>query len=91
MGVILLCDFANTLTICRNPSSIVLQPDSDTEDDNEEEDNISPETSEIFHILDAEPKKRRKVLEHPLVQIFIQLKWSRIRYLLGFAIAYHVR
>lgn len=67
----------------------MLEPDSDTEE--EDGTNIEPETSAIYHTLDAEPKKRRRVLEHPLVQIFITLKWNRIRYLLGLGIVYHVQ
>jgi len=50
-----------------------------------------PETKYLERILHAPKKEQKSVLLHPSVQIFLDLKWEKVRWMILMNIAYQVR
>lgn len=57
----------------------------------EESSPVSPiESYLLFHALKSSDQKCKDVLLHPLVKMFLYLKWIRLRYLLYVSMTFHV-
>ncbi|CAL8132940.1 unnamed protein product [Orchesella dallaii] len=49
-----------------------------------------PETKWLYDCLGLSLKKQQVILMHPVVQLFLHLKWKKIRILLWLSILYHI-
>ncbi len=49
------------------------------------------ETQLLTLILDANSTSRKKIMTHPLIAIFLYLKWRRVRPIFWAMILFHVR
>lgn len=73
--------FTKTISI----RSIVGYPEPDNLDAK-----FEMETKLLSYSLQQSEKKRTAILLHPIVQVFLHLKWKKIRILLWISILYHV-
>ncbi|CAG7709912.1 unnamed protein product [Allacma fusca] len=54
------------------------------------EDYLSRETELLSYALDDSKNSSKEILSHPLVKIFLELKWRKIRFLFWFSMLFHV-